>query len=136
MDASLSELIAAYESGDREIAASAFDRTEQEVRAHLAVEDQHLLPELARVDPSGANRLRGEHAALRGLLEELAVGVQLHQVRIGAIRELARRLRSHAEREDAVLYRWADRWFSDPLRRPLLAALFGHGRSPAPPEPP
>jgi len=50
-----------------------------------------------------------EHRALRKRLDELGIGVDVHQTNIGAIRELAAKLRRHAEREDALLYRWADR---------------------------
>jgi hemerythrin-like domain-containing protein len=133
LDTLLEQLIAAYETNDRDIAASAYKELEERLPAHLAAEESLLFPEFARVEPEETNLLRSDHQQIRDRVFELGIGVDLHQTRIGAIRELAQMLRAHAARENELLYRWADRVFSDPTRRPDLNVFFAHGRSPAAP---
>jgi AAA family ATP:ADP antiporter len=55
-------------------------------------------------------------------LLEIGVALELHQVRIESIDELAAALREHAAREDALLYRWA----SDQLDPELAASARRH----------
>jgi hemerythrin len=133
LDAFLDQLIAAYETNDRDVAASAYKELEQRLATHFAMEEELLFPDFAKIEPAETAALRTEHQRIRTKLDELGIGVELHQTRIGAIRQLAQDLRSHAAREDALLYRWADRLYSDPTRRPTFEAFFVHGRSPAAP---
>jgi len=133
LDVLLEQLIAAYETNDREIAENAYEEFEQVLSTHLEAEEQLLFPDFAHSEPEETNRLREEHRRIRSRVEELGVGVDLHATRIGAIRELVQILRAHAARENALLYRWADRAFSDPAARAQLTTSFAHGRSPAAP---
>ena len=134
LDAFLDQLIAAYETGDRGAAASAYQELEARLKAHFAMEEELLFPEFARGEPREADELRAEHAAIRASLDELGVGVDLHQTRLPAMRELAGRLRGHAARENEAVYRWADRAFSDPARRAIFERAFTHGHRAAPAE--
>lgn len=135
LEALLGELITAFETGDHEIARDTFRRFEKLLLAHLEIEERQLLPELAATHAREVADLRDEHRAIRTRVEELAVGVELHQVRLSAIRTLVDDLHHHAAREDRLLYRWADRVFSEPARRAELESMFTRGRSPAPPVP-
>ena len=128
LDAFLDQLIAAYQTGDRGAAASAYQELEARLKTHFSMEEGILFPEFARVEPREADELRAEHAAIRARLDELGVGVDLHQTRLPAMRELAQRLREHAARENEAVYRWADRVFSDPARREFLERALAHGR--------
>jgi hemerythrin-like domain-containing protein len=130
LDVLLDQLIAAYETNDREIAASAYAEVEHRLFAHFEVEEHALFPEFARTQPAETKRLLEEHRWIRARVEELGVGVDLHATRVGAIRELVQMLRSHASRENALLYRWADQTFSDPAAHARLATMFSHERSP------
>ena len=126
----LEQLICAYETDDREIAAGAYAALEHMLAAHLEAEEQLLFPDFAREEPDEVRRLREDHRRIRMRVEELGIGVDLHATRIGAIRELVQLLRAHAARENALLYRWADRAAAD---RAELPAFFAHGRSPVAP---
>ena len=133
LDASLERLLAAYRTGDREVAAEAFGAFEDRLTDHFELEERVMFATFAQDNPREAAELAAEHAAIRARVEELGIGVELHQTRLGAIEGLAQLLREHAAREDRLLYPWADRAFSDPALRPHLDAFLAHGRSPAPP---
>jgi len=109
----LERLIGAFETGDQEVARSAFRDFDQRLMAHLKMEDELLLPEFAGIDPAEAELIAADHRAIRAKIDELAIGSDLHLTRLPAIRQLAEVLRAHAQREDEVLYRWVDRSFGD-----------------------
>jgi hypothetical protein len=101
------DTLAAFRSGNRDEATAMFADFERRLEAHLAVEDDVLLPTLRRDHPDEAEALAADHARIRGRLAELAVGVDLHLTRADWIAELIDLLKAHAAREDALLYRWA-----------------------------
>lgn len=132
LDASLERLLAAYRTGDRDVAAEAFGDFEGRLTDHFDLEERAIFPAFSEHEPREAAELAAEHAAIRTRVDELGVGVDLHATRLGAIEGLAQMLRAHAAREDRLLYPWADQTFSDPALRPYLDAFLAHGRSPAP----
>jgi len=133
LDVLLEELIAAYETNERELAERAYAKFERMLSAHLDAEEQLLFPDFARSEPGETNRLREDHRRIRARVEELGIGVDLHATRIGAIRELVQTLRAHAAQENALLYRWADRVFSHPAERARFTSFFAGERSPVAP---
>ncbi|MGE0402367.1 MAG: hemerythrin domain-containing protein [Kofleriaceae bacterium] len=133
LSADLDELIRTFELGDWALARTAYNAVESRLKNHLAAEEELLFPELARVSPHEVAELLDEHRALRKRLEEVGIGVDVHQANLGAIRELAQDVRRHAAREDALLYRWADRELDQLATLSRFENLFVHGRSPAPP---
>ena len=135
LDLFIEQLIAAYGTNDRDAAATAYEELEARLRAHFAMEEEVLFPEFVEVEPRETDELRVEHTMLRARIDELAIGAELHQTRLPAIRELAQLLRRHAMRENELVYRWADRVFSDPARRPRLEAALLRPRPAAPPAP-
>lgn len=76
--------------------------------SHLEVEERFVLPSFMRVDPDEAVALVREHGQIRELLLELGVAVDLHVIRLEQFRRFIEKLRAHADREDQLLYRWAD----------------------------
>ena len=76
--------------------------------AHLEAEERYVLPAFAHIDREEARALLREHGLIRERLLELGVAVDLHLGRYEAGRELVDMLRAHADREDKLLYRWAD----------------------------
>jgi hemerythrin-like domain-containing protein len=77
------------------------------VEQHMIAEEAAILPLYERAAPVEANEIRLEHARLRALLRRLDVEVDLHEVRVGTIRELIESLREHARREEVQMYPWA-----------------------------
>lgn len=76
--------------------------------AHMEAEERYVLPAFANVDASAARELLADHAEIRAQLLELGVAMDLHRLRFETSQEFIRILRSHAAREDNLLYRWAD----------------------------
>jgi hemerythrin-like domain-containing protein len=119
-------LASAFRSDDWELASETYAELQARVTAHLRVEEDLLFPELVKVHPAEAEQLQHEHDAIRARVLELSIGVDLHQTTLGGIADLATMLRRHAEREDRMLYRWADRHFGEPI------TTFPHGHAPEP----
>lgn len=91
--------------------------------AHMHAEEELVLPELARIDPDEAAALHAEHDDLRRRLLELGIGVDLHVVRERAARAFLDTLRSHADREDELLYVWAASRIEPRAQATLLSRL-------------
>jgi hemerythrin-like domain-containing protein len=108
------ELLGAFATGDREAIASEWTRFDEALRAHLDAEEMHILPLFRAVDVDEAARIAEDHAYFRGKLGELAVCVDLHVVSLPMATEFVDRLRAHAAREDALMYRWADTHLEHP----------------------
>lgn len=112
----LADLVRAYRTGDHQVAREVFRAFDAQLNAHLAFEDDHLLPAFAKFDAKEAQAIADEHRAIRACVDELGIGTDLHLTRLPAIETLAQRLRAHAQREDRVLYRWADEQTWSPTR--------------------
>ena len=74
---------------------------------HMALEEREILPAFAEGAPDEAAALRCEHDELRRELDELGVCVDLHLLSPAVAGAFIARLRAHALREDAALYRFA-----------------------------
>jgi hypothetical protein len=132
LDAELSELAHVFEDGDWLSARDAYVAFERRLARHFELEEQILFRDFARSFPRETNELLAEHRLIRKRVDELGIGIDVHQTRLTAIEELAMLIRAHAAREDRLLYRWTDAapWTS------AATDLFAHRRSPAPPEEP
>lgn len=108
------ELLGAFATGDREAIALEWTRFDEALRAHLDAEEVHILPLFRVVDVDEAARISEDHAYFRSKLAELAVCVDLHVVSAPMAQEFVERLRAHAAREDALMYRWADTYLEHP----------------------
>jgi len=75
----------------------------------MAFEERHVLPAFRAVDQREADDLQREHDFIRRRLTELGVGLDLHLLRAEVVADFLALLRGHARREDALLYRWAER---------------------------
>ena len=113
IDDAIDQLLRAYESGDHEVARTAFREFDKRLMAHLAMEDDLILPAFANVDPAEAEQISSEHRAIRAKVDELVIGSDLRLTRLPAVRLLAAALRAHAKREDEILYQWIDRSYGD-----------------------
>jgi len=79
------------------------------LRSHMDAEERFVMPALAKVDRLSALMLLREHGQIREEMLELGVACNLHELRFARSRELIEQLRSHAARENSLLYRWADK---------------------------
>jgi len=132
LDQLFTELAAAFDAPVPTEHARLWSALDERLRAHMELEEQHLLPRLALAHPSEAEAIRREHEELRRLLLELGVGVDLHTTRADAVERFIEVLRGHARREEALLYRWADETLASQERdelaqrmrsRPALASV-------------
>lgn len=85
--------------------------------AHMEAEERYVIPAFAAVDRAAARELLDDHAQIRAQLLELGVALDLHHLRFETSQEFVRILRTHAEREDNLLYRWADTRLDERLAR-------------------
>jgi Hemerythrin HHE cation binding domain len=103
------KLLDEFREGDPDDLRATWTHFETGLFAHLAAEERYLMPLFARVEPDEAAALLAEHGSFRKMLNDLGVGVDLHAVRLDVAEEFVESLRSHAHREDQLLYRWAER---------------------------
>lgn len=109
LDERFEELVNAAEAGvDKRTLGQIWSHFDTEVRAHFALEEELVFPQLAIVHADAVREIRAEHDAIRARLDALDVAVDLHFVRSHEVTELVERLRAHAANEDAHLYRWAE----------------------------
>jgi hypothetical protein len=99
---------------------------EHAVLEHLSAEETLVLPDFAARAPTGARAIQIHHAAIRKLLLQLGVEVELGAVRLETVANLIDALRAHAAHEDASMYPWSEVYLTLPAKRRLSLRL---GRS-------
>ena len=109
LDQLFAELQAAFDADARADAARLWGELDRRLEAHMDFEERHLLPSFRAVNRREADELLREHDFIRHRLIELGVGVDLHLLRTEVVADFLALLRGHARREDALLYRWAER---------------------------
>jgi hemerythrin superfamily protein len=119
-DACLAIMSAAFADEPRDLTLR-WRVIERELLAHMATEEQQLLPAFARAEPEIAQALRVEHDRLREMAFELGVAIQLHAVRAEQLQAFVDALRAHAGREELSLYPWARAHLEPDHRRRALA---------------
>lgn len=102
------QLMAAFDANAREDTQRLWSELERGLDAHFSLEERQLLPAYAKVDSTETRALLSEHALLRAQLAELGAGVDLKLVRAEVAQGFIDMLRAHGEREDALLYSWAN----------------------------
>jgi hemerythrin superfamily protein len=105
----LASVMRGIDDDDQQAALAAWRPFEAGLRAHFAAEETHLFPELETTDRFEAAQLHSDHGGIRHLLMNLGMCLELHTARKDAFDELAALLEHHAAREEALLYRWAER---------------------------
>ncbi len=118
------EIQSAFHANAREEVVALWTSFEAALLEHMKLEEELILPELAHVDPDAVAEIEAEHGRLRTLLAELGVGVDLHRTREDNVTGLLGVLKAHGQREERLLYRWAEENLSAAPRRRLLERLF------------
>ncbi len=104
------EIADASEAGvDKRALIETWRRFESALLAHLGTEEALLFPLYEADYPAEIATLRLDHRQLRDALDALGMEVELGVIRDGTVQALLAMLRRHAAREDADLYRWAER---------------------------
>lgn len=116
------DLIAAFDADARQDAARLWGELDRGLQAHMDFEESHVLPAFRAVDRTEAEDLLREHHQVRCHLMDLGVGVDLHLLRVEVVADFIALLRAHAHREDALLYRWAERELPAPQQALFPAA--------------
>lgn len=96
---------------------------EQQILEHMRAEEDVILPAFTEEDPVEAAAIRAGHDAIRKQLEQTALDVELHCVRIDAIKALLAVLDEHAKQEDRTMYPWAQVHLSDASRSAIGTRL-------------
>jgi hypothetical protein len=131
LDRLFDALVTRAQGGDPIDLRAEWEVFERGLLRHLELEEHEILPGFARDDPAGAKAILDEHGAIRDALVEMGISLDLHLLRADAVQAFCDRLRAHAAREEAALYRWAtrqiprSRWAA--LGRRLAAAGGGRG---------
>lgn len=126
LEALFSQLLTDMHAGEWSVCQGTWSRFERELLEHMAAEEALVLPSFERVNPEETARLREEHTLVRSLLTDLGVRLELHAVKEEHVEHFIESLRSHAAREDALLYRWAAQLHPD-LKKALFDRLASHG---------
>lgn len=119
LDRSFAALVVRAQGGDPIQLRAEWQAFERGLLDHLDLEEQEILPGFARDNARDADMIRQEHAAIREALVEMGIDLDLHLLRADAVQSFCDRLRAHAAREEAALYRWA----SENVPRGQWAAL-------------
>jgi hypothetical protein len=111
-----------YEDDCHELVAQ-YRIFEAQILEHMRAEEELVLPAYAQAWPEEAATIRAEHAALRKQLERTALDIELHAVRLDAIRALLATLEAHAKYEDRTMYPWAQIHLPDTSKSTIAARL-------------
>jgi hemerythrin superfamily protein len=132
LDSLFDRLLKDVRRGDWATCQATWARFERELLEHLEAEETFLLPTFESEHPDETATLRREHANIRRLLADMGVKLELHAEREQNVRRFVESLQSHAAREEALLYRWADHLPLE-LAQGLAERLRSHEATPVAP---
>jgi hypothetical protein len=127
LDKLFDALLKDIREGDPRVCQESWGRFERALLDHIDAEEVFLLPSFERIDAAETAALRQEHATLRHLLADMGVRLELHALKEENVKRLVVALRTHAAREDALLYKWANKLHAA-LAEPLLKKLSSQER--------
>ena len=119
----LSRLVTAARMDDWDRLHAAWREVERDLSAHLAAEEELMLPRFERYDAATAAKIRAQHARIRAQLEALGVDLDLHALRVDAVEAFVARLKEHATGEERALYAWAQASLGEREKTSLLSRL-------------
>ncbi len=100
-------MLACAATDDPRALTASWAALEHALRAHIAFEEETVLPGYAMYAPDDARQIREDHVRILALVTPLGVDIELHEVRLARLRELVTALEIHALHEDVTMYPWA-----------------------------
>lgn len=125
LDARLGRLVLLLREDDPEAAIKAWRSLEDALLAHFDVEEMYALPDLEESNALEARALRDEHDSMRRAIGALGLAFELHTIRAEMFDAFCERLRGHAEREESLLYKHAERHLAVSVARLIYRRLRG-----------
>lgn len=104
----LAELFRSIRMMTPERTRQVWDRLDRELRDHLRLEEQRVLPLFEVHSSAEAAALRAEHHQILRKLDQLGVDLDLHNFDEERAEELVELLRAHVARAQRTLYAWAE----------------------------
>jgi hypothetical protein len=101
-------LLAAMQADARAEVTTLWNELEHKLLDHMEAEERFVLPAFAHIDQGEATALLREHGLIRENLLELGIAIDLHFLRYERSQQFIDLLFRHAEREERLLYRWAE----------------------------
>jgi hypothetical protein len=123
IQAAYQRAIGALRADDLALRERTWLELDERLRAHMTLEEEHVFPELVRVDPAEVHALTAEHCRIRALLRELDMDMDLSLGGESMLKDLAELMHAHVARENTLLYRWCDESLSEGARDALRARL-------------
>ena len=100
-------VLAAFRANDRREVNEVWMDFERIVLAHMECEERTTFPAYGLADPEEVERLLAQHATLRRTFSELAIGSELHLLRLDDAERFVEALRTHMQLEKKLMYRSA-----------------------------
>lgn len=119
----VTRLLAAMQANARTDVTTLWNELEHKLLDHMEAEERFVLPAFAHVDYGEATELLRDHGRIRENLLELGIAVDLHCIRFERSQEFIELLLRHAEREERLLYRWADDRLSPDIAQAVKARV-------------
>jgi hemerythrin superfamily protein len=104
----VTHLLAEMQGDARADVTTQWNELEHKLLDHMEAEERFVLPAFAHVDYGEAAALLRDHGLIRENLLELGIAIDLHYIRYERSQAFIALLLRHAEREEGLLYRWAD----------------------------
>jgi hypothetical protein len=123
LDLRLAALVRCAQGGDGDQLRREWSAFERELLAHMALEEEEILPAFAHHDPAAARAALEEHTAIRAQVLEMGLNLDLHLLRADRVAALVQKLRAHALHEEQALYAWTGRNLPGDGRQLLAGAL-------------
>ena len=107
LDVTYRRMVGKFLGGDPDAIRAEWTLMEKQLEAHLRAEEQFILPRFESSYPDEAEQIRLEHKQIRDSLLQLGIDLDLHSLRADAGAAFIQTLRAHAQREERLLYKWA-----------------------------
>jgi hypothetical protein len=123
LEQEIDQLVSACEANDQPRMETLWTDFETRLSAHLEMEEIHIVPLMLERHHRAGRAIIEEHKHIRRRLAELGTAVDLHQLRLEALRRFLDELRAHAKTEDGLMYQWADEQLPESAKTSLLSDL-------------
>lgn len=123
LERACADLLGECYADDRLAVVDAWRRFERRVLAHIAAEEELVLPAYEVDHADDAALIRRGHQGLGAILTPLAIEVELHVIRADTVERLVAALRAHGAHEDEAMYPWAERHLDAGARAAMAARL-------------